>query len=109
MFAGLSRIGIVISLAAGLCAGVVLPQRALADERYDYGAYLAGECTTCHRLDGVSEGIPPIAGWPVDAFVTVLTSYRDGAQENQAMRSVAKGLSDEDIEALAVFFHQQGQ
>lgn len=99
----------VMSLAACLYIGVPGPQRAFADELYEYGAYLAGECTTCHRLDGASDGIPPIAGWPVDAFVTVLKSYRDGAQENQAMLSVARGLSDEDIEALAVFFHKQGQ
>ena len=30
----------------------------------EYGAYLAGECTTCHRIDGADEGIPSITGWP---------------------------------------------
>ena len=95
--------------AVCLFAGLAGADRAFADELYEYGEYLSSECTTCHQLGGKSEGIPSITGWPVDNFVTVLESYRDGQQENAAMRSVARGLSDEDIKALAVFFHKQGQ
>ena len=35
----------------------------------DYGAYLAGDCVTCHRPSGGSDGIPPIAGLPVEHIV----------------------------------------
>ena len=34
-----------------------------------YGRHLAQECTSCHRLDGIDNGIPSIAGWHVDIFL----------------------------------------
>jgi cytochrome c len=100
-----SRVWALILLTVGLSG----PEEAWADDLYDFGEYLSGECITCHQLSGESAGIPSITGWPLDNFITVLESYRDGAQENEAMRSVAKRLSDEDIKALAVFFHEQNQ
>lgn len=103
-----SRRWATIPLAAGLYAGISAPAEAWADDLYDYGEYLSSECTTCHLLSGQSEGIPPITGWTVDKFATVLGSYKDGQQENAAMRNVAKRLTDEDIRALAIFFNKQG-
>lgn len=100
---------IVTLAAAVLAAGLLQPRPTQADELYEYGEYLSGECTTCHQRSGASSGIPSITGWPVDAFVIVLKSYRDGAKENEAMRNVAQGLSDEDMMALARYFHQQGK
>ena len=94
---------------AGMIVGLAVSVPAQADDRYDYGEYLSSECTPCHRLSGDGDGIPAITGWPIDIFVTVMESYREGAQENEAMKSVVKSLSKEDIEALAVFFEKQGQ
>ena len=75
-----------------------------ASELRDYGEYLAGECTTCHRIDGTDNGIPGIVGWDVDSFVETVKYYKDGLRKNQAMESVAKELDDEQIKALAVYF-----
>jgi cytochrome c553 len=69
-----------------------------------YGRHLARECTTCHRLDGTDNGIPSIVAWPTDTFVSTLKFYRDGVRANPVMVSVASSLSDEQMEALAVFF-----
>ena len=69
-----------------------------------YGKHLSSECTTCHRIDGRDNGIPPIIGWPSEAFVAVLVSYRDGERTNQAMVSVAKSLDEQQMEALASYF-----
>lgn len=93
--------------AAGIAAGSSAAGPAVADELYDYGEYLSSECTACHRLGGEGNAIPSITGWPIDVFVTVMESYREGAQENEAMLSVVKSLSKEDVEALAVFFQKQ--
>jgi hypothetical protein len=41
-----------------------------------YGEHLARECTTCHRLDGVDNGIPSIVGWPPETFIGTLNSTR---------------------------------
>ena len=70
----------------------------------EYGAYLASECTTCHRPDGADEGIPSIVGWPVDDFVITLQAYKRGKRRHQAMQTIAKRLSDEEIASLAVYF-----
>ena len=70
----------------------------------EYGAYLAGECTTCHRGGGAAEGIPSITGWPHDDFVIALQAYKHGKREHPVMQLVAGRLSDEEIAALAAHF-----
>jgi len=77
---------------------------AWADELKDYGEYLAGECTTCHRLDGKDSEIPSIIGLDAESFTAVLQAYRSGELENPAMVSVAKSLDDDQIKALAAYF-----
>lgn len=69
-----------------------------------YGKHLSGECTSCHRIDGIDNGIPSITGWDLGEFVQTMTWYKDGARDNQAMRSVAQSLDDDQIEALATYF-----
>ena len=75
-----------------------------ADELRDYGKYLAGECTICHRLDGAGGGIPSIIGMDAESFTKVLKAYQSGALTNQTMVSVAKSLDENQIKALAAFF-----
>jgi cytochrome c len=89
-------------LAAGLlivCHSSTLPaaDRAL-------GAYLAGECVTCHQTTERHAGIPPIVGLPEAAFAEILAEYRLGKRENPVMRTIAARLSSEEIAALAAYF-----
>ena len=70
----------------------------------EYGAYLAGECITCHQGDGAAEGIPSITGWPHDDFVIALQAYKRGKRVHPVMQLVAGRLSDEEIAALAAHF-----
>ena len=88
-------------IAAGM-AGLT-PNAATANEQREYGEYLAGECTSCHR-DGANETIPPIVGYDPESFIVLLESYKNGERDNQAMVSVAKSLDEEQIMALAVYF-----
>lgn len=69
-----------------------------------YGAYLASQCTTCHQMSGVAEGIPSIIGWPTEEFMIALHAYKIGKRPNEAMQLVARQLSDEAIAALAAHF-----
>lgn len=69
-----------------------------------YGEHLSGECTTCHRIDGADNGIPPIVGWPLETFVAVMTSYKQGERTNQAMISVAQSLDEDQLNALGAYF-----
>lgn len=98
-----------IALLAGLYAGGFAFAPAAADELYEFGEYLAGDCTACHQLEGRSAGIPPITGWPVESFVMVMMAYKEGERDHALMQNVARRLSDEDMQALAVYFGKQGQ
>jgi cytochrome c len=68
-----------------------------------HGRHLAQECTACHRLDGRDDGIPAIVGWPPDLFVATLKLYQSGPRTNPVMVSVAKSLSDAQMNALAAY------
>ena len=72
----------------------------------EYGAYLAGECTTCHQSDAADEGIPSIVRWPPDDFVIALHAYKRGKRVHPIMQLVAGRLSDEEIAALAAHFQR---
>jgi cytochrome c553 len=74
------------------------------EELKAYGRHLAGECTSCHRLDGAPSAIPSILGKTQDEFIALLTAYRDGSKTNQVMISVANSLDDEQMAALAAYF-----
>lgn len=70
----------------------------------EYGAWLSGECTTCHRVDGTDAGIPTITGLPERQFVRAMRGYQRGARSHQVMEMIAKRLNDEEIAALAAYF-----
>ena len=84
-------------LAASLAADL---EPAMADEAKlkAYGRHLARECTSCHRVDGVDNGIPSIIGWPPDSFIATMKFYRDGTRTNPVMMSVASSLSEEQVQ-----------
>ena len=95
------RLGIAGLLVAGA-------QQALAEDRdylLEYGQYLAGECTGCHKLGGETEGSIPILEYiDEEYFVEALVEYKDGTRDNEAMRNVALNLDDEMMRALAIYF-----
>ncbi len=70
----------------------------------EYGAWLASECVTCHHAGGAEQGIPAIAGWPVEDFVITLQAYKHGKRKHQAMQTIARRLSNEEIASLAAYF-----
>jgi cytochrome c553 len=83
---------------------VATPASAADPRTLAYGRHLAQECTTCHRLDGVDNGIPSIIGMDPEAFAETIGFYRSGARDNAAMVSVAASLDDEQVTALAAFY-----
>jgi cytochrome c553 len=92
-----------LGVAIGLLSCVAA--RAAEEARLkSYGQHLAQECTSCHRPDGVNNGIPSIAGWPADILERTLRFYQQGARTNPVMVSVAKSLDDEQVRALALYW-----
>jgi cytochrome c553 len=95
----LALVGVILGAAA-------LEQVSAADDAKQkrYGQHLAQECTACHRVDGVANGIPSIAGWDVETFVATMQFYKTGARTNPVMVSVVGSLDDEQIAALAAYY-----
>ena len=70
---------------------------------------LASACAICQGTDGRSDGkvLPPLAGMPRDYIVTQMRAFRDGQRPATVMHQIAKGYTDEQIDALAAFFAAQ--
>ena len=82
----------------------VRPVAADDAKQIAYGRHLASECATCHRIDGVDNGIPSITGWRPADFVTTMDFYRTGARPNPVMVSVVQSLDEAQIKALAAYY-----
>ena len=96
----------LLALAPALIAFTVAAPIGAQDEArlLSYGRHLAQECTGCHRVDGVDNGIPSIVGWDPGEFTKALEFYRTGARTNPVMVSVAQSLEAEQIRALASYY-----
>ena len=97
----------LVPLALTLGCGALAAAAALADntaKARSYGRHLAQECTGCHRIDGLDNGIPSILGWDADLFARTLEFYRTGERANPVMMSVAQSLDADQVRALAAYY-----
>jgi sulfide dehydrogenase cytochrome subunit len=73
-------------------------------------AVLAGPCANCHGTDGKSNGkIPTIAGRPAATIAALMKAYKGETPPpgTTIMNRLAKGYTDEQIDALAKFFSEK--
>ncbi|WP_040727840.1 cytochrome c [Thiomicrorhabdus sp. Kp2] len=98
---------------AKIIAGAVLAGSMLASSTafagMDRGTMLANTCVGCHGPNGVSHGpaTPSIAGISKDYFTESMNAYAAGDRPSTIMMRIAKGYSEEDIEAMADYFAKQ--
>ena len=66
----------------------------------------SASCASCHGADGISanEAWPDLAGQHAAYLVRILGAYKSGAQTDIMMSSVAKTLSDGEIQNLAAYY-----
>lgn len=91
----LSLIATALALSS---AGAAEPDQA--------GRRLAATCAACHGTDGMTAGdtLPGLAGQPREALKASLLAFKAGSRPATVMHQLAKGYSDEQIEALATYF-----
>lgn len=68
---------------------------------------LAATCANCHGTDGkavAGETMVRLAGMPKDYTITQMKAFRDGQRPATVMHQLAKGYSDQQIEAIAAYF-----
>jgi sulfide dehydrogenase cytochrome subunit len=85
-------------------AGVTLGAQA-----QDRARQLASACAICHGTDGqaVTKDVVSLAGRPRDDIAAQLRAFRDGQRPATVMHQIAKGYTDEQIDALAAVFASQ--
>ncbi len=99
------------TLALGL-GGIILAGAVFADDASgdpEAGRALAGQCRTCHGIDGYAKIpiAPHIGGEQAAYLATQLTAFRDGTRVHEMMSVVAKSLTDEQIADLAAWYASQ--
>lgn len=69
---------------------------------------LAASCAACHGPAGNSlGGTPTLAALNQDYFIQRMQGFKDGSVSATVMHQHAKGLTTEEISALAAYFAQQ--
>lgn len=95
------------ALALCLAAMPVSGSDTGAEGDAEWGAYLASGCNACHAEPGGR--IPSLAGLSAEDLLTAMHAFRSGARDNPAMVTVARGLSEQELAALAAHFGSLSQ
>jgi cytochrome subunit of sulfide dehydrogenase len=68
----------------------------------------ATSCSGCHPANaGVQSPVPPLAGKTAAEIVAQMQAFRAGQRSATVMDRIAKGFSDAEVEAIAVWYAQQ--
>jgi sulfide dehydrogenase cytochrome subunit len=72
------------------------------------GRNLAAACASCHGTNGVSQpGMPGLAGMERSHLTRQMQDFRAGKRPATVMHQIAKGYTDEQIEAIAAYLSAQ--
>jgi cytochrome c553 len=70
---------------------------------------LASACAICHGTDGrpATKDVVPLAGLPREHIASQMRAFRDGQRPATVMHQIAKGYTDQQIDAMAAWFASQ--
>lgn len=89
-----------------LILGFMMATDANASGNLEQGKKKSQACAVCHGSNGIasSPGFPHIAGQPVIYLAEQLQHFRNGKRQHPVMNVIAKSLTDQDIQDLAVWY-----
>ncbi len=94
------------SVALAVLVSVLFPLTSAAQQASH--SMLGNMCAGCHGTRGKSaEPMPIIAGQPEEYLAKTMKSYRSGRRPSTIMGRLARGYSDEEVDAMASFFASQ--
>jgi sulfide dehydrogenase cytochrome subunit len=103
-FAWRSMIKSYIPIAAAMALAVVPTASAGAGEAPPGAA----ACSGCHPATaGVETPVPPLAGRDPEQIASAMRAFRSGQQTGTVMNRIAKGFSDDEIQAIAAWYGGQ--
>jgi cytochrome c553 len=87
----------------------VVKQQSKVKPEYSYyklGKALSKPCSVCHGMDGNTTvaGVPRLAGQHPEYIIKAIKSYRDGTRTIPSMHAKITGLSQADMENIAIYF-----
>ena len=90
-----------------LAAAIALSPTALAQDAATRN--MASACAICHGTDGrtASKDVVPLAGLPAQHIASQMRAFRDGQRPATVMHQIAKGYTDQQIDAMASWFAAQ--
>ena len=94
-----ARLAALIALTSASAAVAQTP-------RVPQGRTLAATCAACHGTDGAAvagEPMAALAGYPKTALIAQMKAFRAGAREATVMHQIARGYSDDEIDAIATW------
>ena len=70
---------------------------------------MASACAICHGTDGraATQDVVPLAGLPAAHIASQMRAFRDGQRPATVMHQIAKGYTDQQIDAMASWFAAQ--
>lgn len=69
---------------------------------------IAATCANCHGSNGVSRGVvPSLAGQPKADVAAKMLEFKQNKRPGTIMPQIAKGFTDEQIDAVAAWFASQ--
>jgi cytochrome c553 len=96
-----------------------LPMLAVAQDKSTAAAAApdasVSACIGCHAIPGYQASfpqvyrVPKIGGQSQQYIEAALKEYRQGARSHPSMTAIAKGLSDQQIAAVAAYFAGRGK
>ncbi len=94
------------SVFLAVLASVLFPLTAAGQQASH--SMLGNTCAGCHGTRGQSaDPMPIIAGQPEQYLAETMKNYRSGHRPATIMGRLARGYSDEEIDAMASFFASQ--
>ena len=94
-------------LAATLASGFALSALAQGADP-NLGRNLAAACANCHGTNGASQpGMPSLAGRERSYLAQQMQDFKTGKRPATVMHQIAKGYTDEQVEAIAAYLSAQ--
>jgi cytochrome c553 len=96
-------------VTAGIAIGLAMsPALVAASSVSGSGAALAANCANCHGTSGRAIGsMPALAGQPKSYLVEQMKAFKEGRRTGTIMHQLAKGYTDEQIEAMSAYLSEQ--
>ena len=67
----------------------------------------AAACSGCHGAGATATVVPPLQGRAPDDIVAAMQAFRSGQRPATVMDRIAKGFTDEETRAIAVWVSRQ--